>query len=192
MNENLHISQKGINELIKPREGLKLYPYNDAGKDSIYYGHQILPGETFLNTQAEADLILQRDIVKAENIVKSRITVPLNQNQFDALVSLVYNIPYAVYDGTIDDKINSGATETEIRTTWQSYNKIKQGDGYITSEWLTKFRKKETDFFFSAPLISYFTDFTGNATRTILIWFGMAAIIAGIIYLFKKYWKRKK
>ena len=61
---------------------------------TIGYGHLIKPGENFRNgiTENVATELLHSDIATAERIVKNNISVPLSQNQYDALVSLAYNI----------------------------------------------------------------------------------------------------
>jgi len=61
---------------------------------TIGYGHLIKPGEKFRNgiSEAKATELLRADIATAERTVQNNITVPLSQNQFDALVSLAYNI----------------------------------------------------------------------------------------------------
>jgi lysozyme len=92
-NARRHISQRGL-ALLKQFEGLKLTAYRDiGGKLTIGYGHLIRPGETYQTiTQAQADKLLRQDVKLAEAIVKRQVKVPLNQNQYDALVSFIYNI----------------------------------------------------------------------------------------------------
>jgi lysozyme len=88
----MKISSKGL-ELIKKYEGFSPKKYLcSAGKSTIGYGHVILPYETYtILTEKEAEQILDQDTDIAENTVNNLVKVPLNQNQFDALVSLVYN-----------------------------------------------------------------------------------------------------
>ena len=47
-------------------------------------------------TQKQADDMLTKDLVRYENIVNDNVHVPLTQNQFDALVSLCYNVEAAL------------------------------------------------------------------------------------------------
>lgn len=87
-------SPKGL-AILKEFEGLRLKEYIDAGGYlSIGYGHLLQNGERFEDgiTKEKAEELLQQDVQDAEFVVDGMITVPLNQNQFDALVSFAYNI----------------------------------------------------------------------------------------------------
>ena len=85
---------KGI-ALIKTFEGLSLSKYQDVvGKWTIGYGHLILPEESFAQpiTEAQAEALLRRDLSVSENAVNKYVSVALNQDQFDALVSFTFNL----------------------------------------------------------------------------------------------------
>lgn len=88
----MNISQVGIN-LIKQFEGCILHAYKDAvGVPTIGYGHT---GAVYMNqkiTQEEAETLLRHDLDEFEDGVARLVKVPLNQNQFDALVSFSYNV----------------------------------------------------------------------------------------------------
>lgn len=106
----LHINDSGLT-LIKQFEGLELKPYKDVGgKLTIGYGHLIRPGEYYGDiTEAKAHALLREDIKVAEAYVKRYVTVPLNGNQFAALVSLVYNIgPGNFRRSTMLEHLNDG------------------------------------------------------------------------------------
>ncbi|OQS37343.1 lysozyme [Chromobacterium haemolyticum] len=89
----MNISANGI-KLIQQFEGLRLKAYQDAvGVWTIGYGHtgpNVTPG--LVITQAQADALLARDLSRFETGVTRLVQVPLNQNQFDALVSFSYNL----------------------------------------------------------------------------------------------------
>ena len=91
----MKINAAGI-ALLKQFEGLELKPYHDAaGIPTIGYGHVIRQHESHLTdgiTAAEADALLRADLAEAEGAVKRYVNVTLNENQFAALVSLVFNI----------------------------------------------------------------------------------------------------
>ena len=78
--------------LIKRFEGLRLAAYDDgAGVQTIGFGHTagVRRGQTI--TTAQADAFLRDDLATAELEVARLVTTPLNQNEFDALVSFVFN-----------------------------------------------------------------------------------------------------
>lgn len=80
-------------KIIKHYEGLKLKAYKDSvGVWTIGYGHtkDVFPGQTITKEQAEN--YLHSDLKWAERAVIRLVQVPLNQNQFDALVSWTFNL----------------------------------------------------------------------------------------------------
>ncbi len=80
--------------MIESFEGLRLSAYRDsAGIPTIGYGHTADVHDGDVITQQEADDFLAVDLHQAESSVyKALWGVALTQNQFDALVSLTYNI----------------------------------------------------------------------------------------------------
>ncbi|MDD2900835.1 MAG: glycoside hydrolase family protein [Syntrophales bacterium] len=89
----MRTSRRGL-EFIKNEEGCVLHVYRDpAGYPTIGVGHLIKPGEAFDTiTEEEALQLLARDLAVAENAVNQMVRVPLTQNQFEALVSFVFNV----------------------------------------------------------------------------------------------------
>lgn len=107
---DMQISYDGI-EQLKAREGFSEYSYPDASGRSIGYGHFIKPGESFAEPidQATADALLASDMQDTETAVNAYVTIPLTQSQFDALVSLVYNIGTGNFKAsTLLSKLNAG------------------------------------------------------------------------------------
>lgn len=106
---------------IEGREGVVLHGYKDSrGYLTIGCGHLVLKGEPYtLNgiiTQDVCDGLLARDLANVENTINKCVTVPLSQNQFDALVSLGFNIGvHALATSTVVHKLNkkdyAGAAE---------------------------------------------------------------------------------
>ena len=79
--------------LIKEFEGCRLQAYQDSvGVWTIGYGSttDVAPGQII--TQAEAEGRLMEDLKHAETCVNGAVTVPLVQNEFDALVAFVFNL----------------------------------------------------------------------------------------------------
>ncbi len=110
-NLKLRTSQAGI-DLIKGYEGLRLRVYRDSGGlPTVGYGHLIKPGEDFHTgiSAKKAELMLAADLLATEDAVKRLVNVPMNQNQYDALVSLVFNIGAGqLQKSTLLRKLNAG------------------------------------------------------------------------------------
>ncbi len=105
-----NISTEGL-DLIKSFEGLRLEPYMDANDGwTVGYGHLLRPGEPRRPiTEQEAVDLLRVDVASAERTVRRLVLVDLDQGQFDALVSFVYNIgPGAFSRSTLLDRLNQG------------------------------------------------------------------------------------
>ena len=87
------ISAEGL-RLVKKHEGLRLQAYLPTPNDvwTIGYGHTKTAKKGMKITERGAEELLKGDIAWAEEAVRKRVKVPLNQNQFDALVSFVFNI----------------------------------------------------------------------------------------------------
>lgn len=97
-------------ELIIRFEGFSSKPYIcPAGYLTVGYGHLVKPGEDFSLgiSQAEAHRLLERDVQGSCNAVNRLVTVPLEQCQFDALVSFVYNLGSGSFQrSTLRQKLN--------------------------------------------------------------------------------------
>lgn len=97
----MNVSEEGIS-LIKFFEGCKLQAYKcPSGVLTIGYGHtgaEVHAGMKI--TQAEADRLLKNDLIIHCNNVSKLVKVPLSQNQFDALVSLEFNIGYGNFSSS--------------------------------------------------------------------------------------------
>ena len=103
--------QRGI-DLIKQFEGLRLTAYQDmVGVWTIGYGHtgrDVKAGMTI--TQQQAEQLLINDLAQFERGVNDLVTVQINQNQFDALVSFSYNLGVgALQKSTLLRLLNAGS-----------------------------------------------------------------------------------
>jgi lysozyme len=107
------ISDSGIN-LIKGFEGLELKAYQDSvkiwtiGHGTIKYpnGKAVAKGDTC--TAAQAVEYMRHDLKGFEAKVNDVVKVPLTQNQYDALVSLTYNIGQTAFaNSTLLKKLNA-------------------------------------------------------------------------------------
>jgi lysozyme len=104
------LNQAGL-DLIKSFEGLSLTAYDDGtGVLTIGYGHtgsDVYSGEHI--TQQQAEDLLKKDLQTFETGVQKLVTVPLNPNQFAALVSFAYNVGLSALSGsTLLSLLNQG------------------------------------------------------------------------------------
>lgn len=106
----LSCSQNG-QVLIEKFEGLRLTAYQDmVGVWTIGYGHtgpDVKPG--LVISQQQAVQLLINDLARFNNGVNALVTVKLNQNQFDALVSFSYNLGLgSLQNSTLLRLLNAG------------------------------------------------------------------------------------
>jgi len=88
----MEISQEGLS-LIKKFEGCELESYKcAAGVWTIGYGSTNGIEEGMEISQERADMLLLEDVEVFEEAVNKLVEVPLEQNQFDALVSWTFNL----------------------------------------------------------------------------------------------------
>jgi lysozyme len=101
-----HMSDKG-KALLTQWEGLELQVYLDvAGLPTIGVGHLLTAAENTSKrllidgesidytaglTEQQAEKLLSQDLVRFEDVVDAAVSVNLNDDQFDALVSFSFN-----------------------------------------------------------------------------------------------------
>src|SRR5215469_1896587 len=107
------INKRGL-ELVKHFEGLHLYAYQDpVGVWTIGYGHTglihkdgtVRKGRVI--SEQEAENLLVHDMKQFSERVEKLITVPLTDDQFDALVSFDFNTG-GLGKSTLRKKLNAG------------------------------------------------------------------------------------
>jgi lysozyme len=105
----MRISAAGL-ELIKTFEGLRESAVRlPDGRWTIGYGHVRTAREGLTIAAKDAHDLLVHDLRPVEDLVTSLIYAPLMQSQFDALVSLAFNIsPGQFRDSEIVRNMNSG------------------------------------------------------------------------------------
>ena len=120
----MKISDEGF-DLIKHFEGCELEAYKcAAGVWTIGYGHTKDVQEGDVWNKEKADFMLWRELEdEYEVYVNDLVTVPINQSQFDALVSWVYNLgPANLKNSTMLKKLNAGEYE-EVPSQMKKWNK---------------------------------------------------------------------
>lgn len=121
----MKISDNGLNK-IKQWEAFIPFAYDDFdppksrrkikqgdrinGTLTIGYGHtgaDVRPGMTV--TEDQATELLRKDVGSAERAIARHVKVELNQNEYDALVSFVFNVGEGNFQGsTLLKKLNQG------------------------------------------------------------------------------------
>ncbi|MEI7474681.1 MAG: lysozyme [bacterium] len=141
-------STNGIN-LIKHFEGCRLTSYKcPAGVWTIGTGHTggIKQGQTI--TQTQADELLANDLKVFENAVNSLVKVPINQAQFDSLVSFTFNCGPDALKGSTLLKLLNAKNYIEAGQEFKKWNKA----GKTELLGLTKRRKAEEVLFLTGKL----------------------------------------
>ena len=127
----MKISQEGLS-LIKKFEGCELEAYKcAAGVWTIGYGSTkgVKEGNTI--TQEEADKLLLDEMEEYEGYINDMVKVDLKQNEFDALVSWVYNLGSSnLSSSTLLQKLNTKEWDdvpNQIKRWNKAGGKVLQG-----------------------------------------------------------------
>ena len=107
-------SHKGI-ALIKEFEGLRLKAYKcPGGVWTIGYGHTagVQPGMVI--SEAQAEEYLMADLIASEKYLND-LRLAINQNQFDALISFIYNVGTGNFSrSTLLRKVRANSQDNSI------------------------------------------------------------------------------
>lgn len=148
----MKISENGLN-LIKQFEGLSLKPYLcSAGIPTIGFGNTFyenmkkvtLQDETITEERADSlfNFLVTTNYV---NVVNRLVIVDINQNQFDALVSFVYNLGSGNFEkSTLLKKVN----QSDFIGASLEFEKWNRAGGKVLNG-LTKRRLSEKKLFLS-------------------------------------------
>lgn len=148
----MNTEKKGL-ALIKKYEGFYSKPYLDPiGIPTIGYGATYYPNKVKVTmkdkplTKKEASELLVNMLKVYENQVALLVTKPINQNQFDALVSFTYNLGATnLGKSTLLKKVNKNPNDPTIRQEFEKWNRA----GGKVLNGLTKRRKDEAALYFS-------------------------------------------
>jgi lysozyme len=146
------ISQQGIED-IKDYEGFRKNVYPDKGQFAIGYGTQVDPAKFKDKKGNPISITEDQGIVMLLNYLQSKIypkvmeidgkrDVPFNQNQFDALCSILYNLGPNGLDNTNLEKAIISRRKSDIIKHWTT--------GWKNDELLNR-RRKELDRYLGNP-----------------------------------------
>lgn len=177
-------------ELLKKYVGFSPMPKKEpSGAIIIGYGHKVIPGDPadWLNasttmtpmTAAQGEALFLNDLVNHVVEINTNVTVPLNQNQYDALAMLVYNIGIEAFKAStllkrLNEKDYAGAAEQFL--VW---NKSRDAlNNLVVNPVLTERRVGERALFLkpviSEPEVVRFTQSKADAEK------GLADMAKGI------------
>lgn len=154
---DLSISQNGI-EFICSLEGFHSTCYVDSTQSSIGYGTKCTGSSVQPHTagshsitreQAMSDMKSQIESTYSPRVRTQTSGITMNQNQFDALVSLCYNCgggTSRISNSPLVKYLKGELTESEARSQYSSY--IVTSGGSVLQGLINR-RNKEADLFFT-------------------------------------------
>lgn len=122
-NIKMKISEEG-KQLIKKFEGCELEAYKcSAGVWTIGYGRTKNVSKGDVCSQEQADIWLAEELPVFGAYVSDAVTVPLDQNEFDALVAWTYNLgPTNLNNSTMLKVLNENKKD-EVPSQMRRWNK---------------------------------------------------------------------
>jgi len=157
--ETMQISQNGTN-FICGLEGFCAKCYWDYSQSSIGYGTKctsssVQPHASGAHTitKAAAETAMKNGIANtyAPRVINQTKNLNMNQNQFDALVSLAYNTGGGlnrIYNAPLTKYLRGELTESQARSQYANYI-VYAGGSY--NQGLHNRRIKEANLFFTTP-----------------------------------------
>lgn len=115
------LSEEGL-KFLRGKEGVELRIYLDAGKLAGGIGHQLTRDELKVwkkgqyVPECQVEAWFESDVAKFEKVVNNWVTKEVSQVQFDALVSLAFNIGESAFKrSTLLKKLNRGDIEGAMK-----------------------------------------------------------------------------
>lgn len=168
-------------EAIRQDEGLRLSAYTDTGDLwTIGFGHLIKPGEEYLLgltlTRTQAEQLFRSDLREHEGYVNQYITRSMSQSEFNAILSLMYNIGPGNFTRTgMPRLIQAKAGRDKLGPVWMQHVKDRKGN---TLQGLIDRRKDELDLYYS------------GAKWGLYVAIGVGLLAAALLFV-DHAWKRK-
>jgi lysozyme len=138
---------------IAKQESFSPRVYNDAGKQAIGYGHDLVPGDGFDSNsvidESTGRQLLDSDMQSFDDCISSNVQVPLSDNQRAALLSFIYNIGCQAFrTSTMLQKLNSGdysGADQEFYRWVYAFDSSQQAK--VVNQDLVARRSAESDLF---------------------------------------------
>lgn len=149
---NMRTSQAGL-DVIKAFEGFRAHSeLLPNGRWIIGYGHLRRAKKGTRVNESEAEAILREyDLPPVERFVMRCVLAPTTQNEFDALVSLAFNIgPKAFASSDVVASMNGG-NRLEAAQAFDAWRRAKIGGRVQIVDALVRRRAAEKALFLNAP-----------------------------------------
>jgi lysozyme len=143
-----NISENGV-KLLCGLEGLRLIAYKDGGGVwTIGYGHTKTASKGMVITEKQAVVLLNRDLMdtvrEVNNALQPHVLKAINQNQYDAIVLLVFNIGITLFNtSTIRRKLR----RLDFSGAGLEFKRFKFDNGKVIKGLVNR-RKAEEDLYF--------------------------------------------
>ena len=142
-----------LKEFIRKKEGFRTKAYLDTnGTPTIGYGstmwacgRRVQMGDTITREQAEN--LLDWEI---KNKSSALIGLKLNENQYNALLSFIYNVGVGAFNSsTLKKLVKNNPNNPLIRNEFMKWNKETIKGKKVVNKGLTNRRKAEADLYFT-------------------------------------------
>lgn len=137
----------GLN-LIKGYEGLRMSAhYAPTEQWTVGYGHVGTARHGMSVTEGDAERLLRDDVKPIEQLISDTVRAPLNQNEHDALVSLIFNIGEDNWKrSTVLRKLNAG-DKLGAANAFEMWSKAFVSNELVTLDGLVRRRAAEKSLF---------------------------------------------
>lgn len=147
----MHLDEVGINFLVKEEGGYILHPYKDSkgiptiGVGNTYYedGTKVSMNDSII-TKDRAESLFKIIVHNFELMVYSHLAKTITQNQFNALVSLAYNIGDAFKQSTVLKLVNKDPNDLNITEAFEAWCRAGTNKTALLSR-----RKREAQLYFT-------------------------------------------
>jgi len=137
----------GLN-LIKGYEGLRMAAhYASSEQWTVGYGHTGSARHGMSVTEGDAEQLLREDVTPIEQLLAATVRAPLNQNEHDALISLVFNIGEENWKrSTVLRKLNEG-DKLGAAAAFEMWTRAKVNGELVNLDGLVRRRAAEKSLF---------------------------------------------
>lgn len=114
---------------------------------AVGYGHTRSARHGMTISETDADALLRQDMLEIEDLIRDTVRAPLNQNEFDALASLIFNIGAENFRrSTVLKKLNAG-DKLGAADAFELWNKARIDGELVRLDGLVRRRAAEKSLF---------------------------------------------